>query len=1632
MNLESETWDVINAYFRDTPNYLVRHHIDSYNDFIQNKIPQIFKNTAKNPQTKIVLLDKEDNIYEINIYFGGKNHDRYKISKPTIKNYPTGDIRQLYPNESRLKSLTYGFDIFYSVDIDFTFKKNDNIIFENVPINNPEFLENIHLGKIPIMLKSDVCILNEFSNDILSQMGEDPYDLGGYFIINGMEKTIVSQERKAENIIFLNTVNMSSGTEKYTHFAEVKCVSDESFANARTVKVQLESTGTITVRLGQTNPLLKENKTRDVPLFIMFRALGIESDKEILQYIIGDINLGNASNTNASNELINQMIELLRPSILDPFILEEKIYDRELAEAYLVKLPSRAQTESDNIKSISDIGRNKVTQLSYLYSTFNEALFPHITTQTGELNRAKAYYLGLMTRKLLLLKLGLIKDTDRDNFANKRIDLSGFLVATLFRSALDQVIRNVRVKTNTLFTFNMKEYSEDKIVYIINANNYKDIFSIEKFKEHFNDQLTIGNIGEKKGVVQALDRSTRNNTIAHLRRIIDNVQAGQRITISRRRLHATQYGCVCPDETPEGQSVGLNKGLAISSHITFGCPTKPILEFCIENGLEVLDEFTPIEVHNLCKIFINGNWVGCHRNPAELINIFRLYRRNGLINIYTSGSWDYNNNEIKIYTDGGRFIRPLYIVENNNILIQPKHINGINSKEYKFSDLILGFSKRKEDYDYYNCSIEKLDILGIKNDNMQENLFKLRENQAVIEYVDSQEFDTCLLSIGFTILETSLQQYTHLELHPSMMLSFNAHLIPFINFDMGARAIFASKHVKQGITTYAMNFNNRIDTNGIVLNNPEKPLLVCRLNNVLGGDKFGHGHNLFIAINKFNYNQEDAIIGNQSAIDMGLFGTSYYKMYSDKELLDKKTGEEHHFYNPMPQYKEEMYYYPDQNELPIKNRLQYSNLDKYGFPKKGNMIGLKDAVIGKYMKGKDEQGKEYYKDMTTEVKLGNEGSLIDKVYTCQTNENGDRMVKIRTCQHRPPVMGDKFSSRNGQKGTFGIVLKKEDLPYTEDGIVPDIILDPAGYPSRMTVNQLYEILFGNMAAELGLFGTYNAFETFNVEEINDILENKLGLTSMGERILYDGMTGKQIETTIFTGVIYYQRLKYMVDDKINTRTGGERSNGIPIPGGAYTVKERQSVAGRANGGGLRLGEMERDALLSHGIWAFIKESYIERCDKFIIQVSKTSGEISICNPDTGLYYDNLSDGIVSYQLDEDINKTTRLNANKIIGLNLYGQRQMEYIQIIVPYTFKLLIQEIQGMCMSVKMKVDYLQKLMNDSPDDGIIELTENDIDNDIDNMLDNILDKESDDDDKDVSDDNSEYNSDNQDGGNIDNAGANDIDNTGGDDIDNAGDDIDNAGDDIDNTDNQDGNISNAGDNNMQNGNTTQVLDGWNSVIKNENQRPNLNPDVMQNVMPKQSLQLNQQGGMEIKMDENTQSNDNIDLSHYGGVKPEFYVKEKDDNDVIENMNSKLLGLQTGGENEKFENAKTQGINNILDQNSMANNSMSNMNGGQQNTQGLNMSFNNQVMPQPMMQMQQQQQHQPMMQMQQQQQQQPMQQQQQQQPMMQNQFGGNSSGSSNGNNINFNSNIKVVELDTKVREGFFYSGSKNLDPFRK
>jgi len=1287
MDLDKDTWEIINSYFRDTPNYLVRHHIDSYNDFIKEKIPLIFKNIN---HLKVFRFDKEDNniTYLVNVYFGGKNADKFKISKPTIYDYNTGEMKQMYPNEARLKNLTYGFDFYYDIDIEFTIKEGNNVIVENEPINDNYFLKNIYLGKIPIMLKSDLCSVKGFKDDALTELGECKYDPGGYFIIDGREKVIVSQERKAENTIFLTTKKNSN--DKYTHVAEVKSISSKAFTYSRTIKLQLEKSGAITVRLGQDKPFLQEVNGRDVPLFIVFRVLGIESDKDIINFILGDLD----------NRFNEDLAKLLIPSITDPYILKEEIYDTESAENYLEKLPSRAVAESKD--KFSEIHNNKLDRLSLLYQALNENLLPHC----GNDFINKAHYLAYMTKKLLLHKLNIEPETDRDSLINKRVDISGFMLATLFRDAIQQLKRNARVEIERKYEFNFKEYSGANFTLLVNEVNYREIFNYEVFKKYFTDSLKIGTIGTKEGVVQSLDRVNYYSFLSHLRRIIDPAK-GSQVTIAERRLHSSQYGSLCPMETPEGQNVGLQKGLAVLAHITFGNQIEPILNFLYENKTYNLSSLTISEIHKMTKVFVNGNIVGYHNNPKSLVNIFRLYRRNGLINIFIGISWNIIDDEIKINTDNGRLVRPLYIIENNKINLEPKHISDILSNKIKFDNLLYGFRERKNKYNYYSSNIESLSNIGfnIKNKNEYDINEYLQDGKGIIEYLDVIEFNECMLSKTFNIDFNDKLNYTHVELSPSMFLGICAHLVPFINYTAAPRGIFSSKQIKQAVSTYATNFKNRFDTSSHILHNPEKPLIMGKLHNILNNDKIGTGHNVIVAITCYNgYNQEDAIIGNKTSTEMGLFNSTYFKMYEEVEKVDKKTNSSELLYNP--KYRKENVNYPE--DLEGNLQYNYNNLNKHGIIKEGTYLNDNDVLVGKYGKYVNDKGEEEYFDMSKLIKKDNVNSVVDKVYTCPINSSGDRLVKVRTAQYRYPQIGDKFASRCAQKGTYGILLNKEDMPYTEDGIVPDLIIHPTAYPKRMTINQLIEILYGNLTTELGFIGTGSPMESVSPKEINDILCDKLGFSYYGTRTLYNGISGEQMDTKIFTGVMYYQRLKYMVNDKINSRASGHRENNIPVPGGAYTFKERQSVSGRANGGGLRIGEMERDAILSHGMVNFLKESHIERCDKFIIYVSRKSGNISFVNPYQKICFDAESDGPVSYQLEDGIQDTEKI----ILGLNTENNTIHDYVKLVVPYSFKLLIQELQGLLINVKFNVNKIDIAIDRSDliNETFLEINQNNV----------------------------------------------------------------------------------------------------------------------------------------------------------------------------------------------------------------------------------------------------------------------------------------------------------------------------------
>ena len=1273
--MDEDTWKVIDSYMREYPDWQAQFQIDIYNDFINNRIPLAFKN--KNSGTAI-LFDKEDPeiSYKFELYVAGKSGDRYKICPPTILDHVTGNMRAMYPNEARLKNLTYAADVFYDIELEITMKKGDKIILDKQPIPNADFLKNNYLGKIPIMMRSNLCVLNKIPSAALPEFGESEFEFGGYYILDGREKIIMSLESKAENTLFFSEVN----DNKYTKTVEVKSLSDEAFEHARTNKLQMEMTGAITLRLGQKNPFISDQhifdgakEKRDTPVFIIFRLLGIESDAEIIQMICGDLD----------TELGRSLSELLRPSTQDRYIRRLGVYTKQTAEAFLEPLVSRSQTNIQNNR-LNDMTKDKLNRLSFLYDTITENLLPHV----GRDHYAKACYLAYMVRRLLLYHLGLEIDTIRDSFINKRIDTGGYLLSVLFKDSIHQVIyaaiRNIKRK----YEFDGQEFSGEKILGLINENTYREIFDYNVFNELFGGSLKHGTIGTKKGVVQQIDRLNYFSASSHIRRISDPAEG--MVQEDQRRINVTQFGYICPCESVEGQSVGLRKAMSVMTTISVGYPTGQLKELCYKLGCTPIRNIGKFDLWQNTRVFINGAWIGCVAQPQLLVQLFRLMRRNGLINAFTSIAWYTERDEIMISCDGGRLVRPLYIFENNDLLVTPGDVKDLIDGKKTFTDLCFSRLSRKDGRKtrFTDYLVSPLSLLGLEFTDPELDM-KLRANQAAIEYIDIQESDTCMLTLQYSPPQTSIvRTYTHAEIHPIMILGASAQISTLSDLGQSGKylGVGSSKHPKQAVSTYATNFMHRIDTSAHLLHNPERAIIHGRLNEQVHHDKIGTGQNIIVAVVYYNgYNQEDSICGNSTSIDMGQFNSSYYKMYEDYEKVDKKSGLEERFYNPL--YRSEVPEYPPDLEPKKK---EFENLDKFGFVKEGTYLTSENAVLmGKYIKSKDEFGEVTYSDASYQVKHDNIGSYVDKVFTCQTNMAGERLCKIRTCQYRKPEIGDKFASRNGQKGTFGLCLQREDMPFTDDGIVPDMLIHPSAYPKRMTLNQLTEILFGTLAVEMGMFGVAGTMEAFDIERINEVLADKFGLTHYGDRVLYNGTYGEQMSASIFMGPIYYQRLKYMVADKINHRLPGIREDGVPVPGGAYTVRERQVVSGRANGGGIKIGEMERDCLISHGAFGFINERDMVRGDKFIIFISAASGEISVGNPQKNLYFDPATDGPMSYHLQEGSSAGNQY----IVGLNTRDRVQRDFYRVQIPYAMKLVIQELNGLGLSLKLKPQRLRML---------------------------------------------------------------------------------------------------------------------------------------------------------------------------------------------------------------------------------------------------------------------------------------------------------------------------------------------------
>lgn len=1214
---EELAWKIIDKFFAQDPNILVKHHLESYNDFFNNKIHNIFR--EKNP---ILIMKEQDEEtkeynYKAELYIGGSSGKLVYFGKPII--YDDSREHYMFPNEARLRNMTYALTLHVDVEVIYYIMNEDGAYVETRSL-----LEKIYLGKFPIMLNSDLCILNSLDKITRFNMGECRNDRGGYFIIDGKEKVLISQEKFADNMLYIK----ADFNDLYSHSAEIRSVSEDASKPIRTLSIRILRPDT----KQSNNQILVNvpNVRKPVPLFILMRALGIASDKEIIKMCLLDL------------EKYESYIPLFISSIYDA----GNIFNQEVALKYLATL-----TKGKTIPHIMEI--------------LMDYLLPHI----GESNFIdKAFFIGHMVKELLHVYKNDKKPTDRDSFKFKRVELAGTLIYDLFKEYYSLQQKHIFQKIDKEYYYKQGIYQKDFISLI--ENNYLEYFK-ERILENGFRKAFKGNWGaeehtKRPEVVQDLNRLSYNSFLSHLRKMNLPLDSSAKI-IGPRLLHSSQWGIIDPVDTPDGGNVGLHKHMSLGCSITSGYSSKSIIELLrTVFFMELLSECIVEYIAHATKVFVNGAWVGIVTKPLEVVDLLKKYRRIGLIPIYTSISWSIKEDIIYIYSDSGRLTRPVFYLNNNKLCYENEFIyNKLVSNNFTYNDLLIGFNKFK------NYNSEKRETSFNSNDVINSNtvffnlddlydksittsvsdaLDDLMTKAGIIDYLDTAESETALIAT----YSTQITKFTsHCELHPSLILGIMGNQIVFPENNQLPRDLFSCGQSKQGVSLYNSNYQNRIDKMGVVLNNGQIPLVKSRYLKYIYNEEHTYGVNAIVAIGSYGgYNVEDSILFNEGSINRGMFNTTYFNMYEAREESTKVAGSniDTRFVN-----------IDSKNVIGKKPGYDYSLLDTNGLIRENSPLDDKKIVIGKVTT--NIANPDTFSDASISPKKGQLG-YVDKAFITE-GEEGFRIAKVRIREERIPAQGDKFCSRCGQKGTVGLIIPEENMPFNADGIRPDLIINPHALPSRMTIGQLVETLMGKACAYYGGFGDCTAFVNRGPKhELYGSLLRNIGYSSTGNELMYSGETGEQLEMEFFIGPCYYMRLKHMVKDKINYRAQGPR-----------TMITRQTVQGRANDGGLRIGEMERDGIIAHGATAFLKESMLDRGDDYYVAICNTSGTIAIYNETKNIFISPFSDGPLKFSENFE-------NSMNLEVISKYGK---SFSIVRVPYSFKLLMQELQ--VMNIQMRI---------------------------------------------------------------------------------------------------------------------------------------------------------------------------------------------------------------------------------------------------------------------------------------------------------------------------------------------------------
>jgi len=1167
-------------------NIMYSHHYDSFNKFIDYNIPEYLKNSDT------TFYQTHDTKY---IYKYKLNFISVSVSPPKTDNKPI-----IFPREARDKKITYASEL--SAIVEEVEEIYDLITRELIKTNIIGERQKIVLVNLPIMVRSKYCALNQVANnpDYIGEFQKEcEYDPGGYYIINGSEKVIVPQEKQAINKAIVN----AHKTNK-PYKIQVNSVSPAGDGLMQVMRILYlpnnENSSKNKLKNGVIylhNPLFEKTN-----IIVLFRAMGVESDKDIIKLCT----LG------ASDSIKQEITKIMSVCIRNCVDEDGQLLDtKDKCINYLVR-----QLRIDKKIYSADLDQQLKEKINEVERRIKILLLPHINTSPED----KIKYIGYMIYKLLNCYLGNWPFDDIDSYTNKRVELDGDLFSELFQQNFKKTL--IEVKRSF-----MRLKTQDT-----NPDILHTISQISKNIQNkaFYAALSQGSFGTRVGVAQQLNRLTYEQSVLLLRQVNSPTESS---TASRlyepRMFNYTQNGFLCPMETPEHSQVGLIKQLTLIGNITMNRKEQPNL---IKELIKDYIINSPEISRNTSIIFLNGEWI-CNVNSEDLHKFLSIIREAKLNNkIADTVSLSYNDltDEVFIWTDGGRFYRPVLVVKNNKCLFD-EQFNEKKMKELLKSNPNINMSEFMVKYpgliEYIDCDEQNYFLIACTQEDLNKN-----------KYFDIKDQDVDINNHYYGMFNN----YTHLEIHPMFLLGLNTSTTPFVNHTNGGRTILHYGQGKQGMTIYNSAYRYRNDK-AFLSYHPHKPLLTTQGMKYSYYDVLSPGENIIIAITAYTgFNQEDGIIMNKSAIDRGLFNACYFEKFFDK-VAKSSNGLNDEFVKPDPMITSDY------------KKSNYDKLNNKGHVPEETEINFNDIIIGKVSSIANGNNKDKaWKDNSQTYKHYLPG-IIDKVWDDIKDEEGYPIKKIRVRIPLKPMIGDKFSTKSAQKGTICLILPEEDMPISENGIVPDIIFNPVGIYNRITMGFILELLFGKWCGLEGHGYDATGFEPVDLEMVKSKLKS-FGFNENGMETLYNGMTGKKMESQIFMGPLFYLRLKHIAADKIHARYEGPK-----------TILTRQPSEGRSRDGGLRIGFMEKDAIVAHGTASFLKEKMLDDSDIYYMKVCGNCGNIA-----TRRKTENQS----SRESEDDTYYCTNCGEKGNIK------------KVCIPYAMKLLIQEIASMNVGVKIGTD--------------------------------------------------------------------------------------------------------------------------------------------------------------------------------------------------------------------------------------------------------------------------------------------------------------------------------------------------------